>query len=328
MNKKKWFLIVIVLFLLSIILSLCLGSVNIGISELLLAITGNSNSFANNILWYVRIPRTIACLLAGAGLSVAGLIIQNVLSNKLASPSIIGVNAGAGLAVTICCALGYFTGMIVTVSAFVAAMITVLMIVVISKKMNASRTTVILIGVALNSFLNAISDTIVTLIPEIAIMSSDFRLGGFASVTMQQIYPAAILIIIALLILFTLCNELDLMNMGEELAHGLGLSVPKMRTIFLILAAILAGASVSFSGLLGFVGLIVPHVSRKIIGGESRYLLPFCAIAGSSFVTLCDLVSRLLFRPYEIPVGIIMSFIGGPFFVILLLKNKGGRRNA
>lgn len=328
MNKKKWFLIITILFLLSIVLSLCLGSVNIGFFELISAFIGDRNSFANNILWYVRIPRTIACLLAGAGLSVAGLIIQNVLSNKLASPSIIGVNAGAGLAVTICCALGCFTGMIVTVSAFIAAMITVLMIVVISRKMNASRTTVILIGVALNSFLNAISEAIITLIPEIAIMSSDFRLGGFASVTMSQIIPAAVLIIISLLILLTLCNELDLMNMGEELAHGLGLSVPKMRTIFLVLAAILSGASVSFSGLLGFVGLIVPHVSRKIIGGESRYLLPFCAIAGSSFVTICDLVSRLLFQPYEIPVGIIMSFIGGPFFVFLLLKNKGGRRNA
>ena len=321
MNKRQWFIIIVGLLMISVFLSLSLGAVNISFTEVIAALFLNShNAFANNILWYVRIPRTLACLLAGAGLSVSGLIIQNVLSNKLASPSIIGVNAGAGLAVTICCALGFFSGMIVTFSAFVAAMLSVFMIVFISKKMNASRTTVILIGVATNSFLNAISEAIITLVPEIAIMSSDFRLGGFGSVTMAQILPASIMIVASLLMLLTLCNELDLMSMGEELAHGLGLSVSKMRMIFLVLAAILAGSSVSFAGLLGFVGLIVPHVSRRLVGGESKDLLPFSALSGAAFVTICDLASRILFQPYEIPVGIIMSFIGGPFFVFLLLK--------
>ena len=101
----------------------------------------------------------------------------------------------------------------------------------------------------------------------------------------------------------------------------------KMRTILLILAAVLAGASVSFAGLLGFVGLIIPHIGRKLVGGEHRYLLPFCAFFGAAFVTVCDLAARLIFNPYEIPVGIIMSFIGGPFFVFLLLNKKGGHRH-
>lgn len=326
-NRKKAFIVTMILFITTLFLSLSLGVANLSFVDLLTAIKeGAGSGMAGNIFWYVRLPRTMACVLAGAGLAVSGLVIQNVLSNKLASPGIIGVNAGAGLAVTLCCALGALGGWSIATSAFLGALLAVLLVVGIAKKMNASRTTVILSGVAMNSFLNAGSEAIITLFPEVGIMSGDFRVGGFTSVTTARLLPAAMLIIIGLCILLTLCNELDIMNLGEETAQGLGLSVKKMRTLFLIIAALLAGASVSFAGLLGFVGLIVPHISRNIVGSENRYLLPFSALAGATLVTLCDLVARMLFQPYEIPVGILMAFIGGPFFVFLLLKNKGGHR--
>ena len=131
----------------------------------------------------------------------------------------------------------------------------------------------------------------------------------------------------AFIILLTLCNELDILNLGETSAQGLGLPVKKMRTIFLVLASLLAGASVSFAGLLGFVGLIVPHIGRRLTGGATRPLLVFCALGGAFIVTLSDLLGRLLFQPYEIPVGILMSFIGGPFFLFLLFRNKGGHHH-
>ena len=156
-------------------------------------------------------------------------------------------------------------------------------------------------------------------------MSADFRVGGFSAVSYIRLIPAGILIVISLLIVFTLYNELDLMNLGEEMAQGLGLSVKNMRTVFLLLAALLAGASVSFAGLLGFVGLIVPHMMRRIVGSESKKLLPLSALGGAVFVTICDLLARTVFAPYEIPVGVLMAFIGGPFFIWLLLKQKGGR---
>ena len=132
---------------------------------------------------------------------------------------------------------------------------------------------------------------------------------------------------IGLAAVFTLCNELDLMAMGEHTAQGLGLSVKKMRTVFLLLAALLAGASVTFAGLLGFVGLIVPHMIRSIAGGESNKLLPLCALFGGCFVALCDLLARTLFSPHELPVGIFMALLGGPFFVFLLIKSRGRRLN-
>lgn len=327
-NKIYTFLAAATVFVVAAFLSIVLGTANLSLFQLLKAIReGAGSGFEGNIFWYVRLPRTVACLLAGAGLAVSGAVIQGVLANKLASPGIIGVNAGAGFAVTLCCALGAISGWTIAVSAFGGALCSMLLVTLTAQKIGASRTTVILGGVAVNSFLTAGTEAITTLMPEIGVMSSEFRVGGFTAVTTQRLIPAGILILFALGITFTLCNELDVMNLGEDTAQGLGLSVKKMRTIFLILAAVLAGASVSFAGLLGFVGLIIPHIARRLVGGENRYLIPFCAIFGAAFVTLCDLCARLIFQPYEIPVGILMSFIGGPFFVFLLMNKKGGHRH-
>ena len=309
-------------------LSLLLGAVRLSPKELWGALLSGPNSTAGYIFWYARLPRTAACLLSGAALAVSGAIIQGVLSNKLASPSIIGVNAGAGLAVTVCCALGVLSGWAIALSAFGGAMVSVLLVVFTAQKTGASRTTVILGGVAVNSFLNALSEAITTLVPDAGVLSGDFRVGGFSSVVPARLVSAGILIAAALAVVMTLCNDLDVLTLGEDAAQSLGMPVKKMRTLFLILAAMLAGASVSFAGLLGFVGLIVPHAVRKLVGSESRYLLPLCAIGGAGFVTACDLASRMLFIPYELPVGILLSVLGGPFFLLLLLKRKGGRSDA
>ena len=279
------------------------------------------------IFRFVRLPRTLGCLLAGAALAVSGCVIQTVLHNRLASPSIIGVNAGAGLAVTLCCAFGPLSGWAIAGSAFLGAMLSVLLIVFVAEKVGASRTTVILGGVAVNAFLNALSEAITTLLPEVGMLAGDFRVGGFGSVSYPRLIPAGILICLSLILLFSLHNELDVLALGEETARGLGMDVRKVRTLLLILAAMLAGSAVSFAGLLGFVGLMVPHAVRKILGSESRFLLPMCAAAGGCFVTLCDTAARVLFAPFELPVGILLSVLGGPFFLILLLQQKGGRNH-
>ena len=329
MNNKKWLFPAAILFCLAAaILSLLLGAVRLSPVLLWQALLGGPNSTAGYIFWYARLPRTTACLLSGAALAVSGAVIQAVLSNKLASPGIIGVNAGAGLAVTLCCALGFLSGWGIALSAFGGAMVSVLLVMFTAEKTGASRTTVILGGVAVNGFLNALSEALTTLVPDAGVLSGDFRVGGFSSVVPVRLWPAGILICVSLILILTLHNDLDVLALGEETARSLGMPVKKARTLFLVLSAMLAGASVSFAGLLGFVGLIVPHALRSLVGSESRKLLPLCAIGGAGFVTSCDLAARLLFIPYELPVGILMSVLGGPFFLWLLMKRKGGRIHA
>ena len=323
MNKKLLFTAAAFFVLLTALLGLLLGAASLSLPQLVHAVINGPADTAGTILWYVRLPRTAAALLSGAALATAGCIIQNVLNSKLASPGIIGVNAGAGLFVTLCCAFGVVSGWAIAASAFLGALLSAFLVMYLARKTGASRATVILSGVAANSILNALSEAVTTLVPDAAVMTVDFRVGGFSSVAYTRLIPAGILILSALAAVFTLCNELDLLSLGEETAQSLGLPVRKTRTLLLLLTAMLAGAAVSFSGLLGFVGLIVPHAVRRLVGTESRYTLPLCALGGAGFVASCDLAARLLFAPYELPVGILMSVIGGPCFLVLLLKKKG-----
>lgn len=304
---------------------LMLGSTRLTFSEILRAFTeGFDVSAGTRIFAYVRLPRTVAALVCGAALAVSGAVIQGVLANQLASPSVIGVNAGAGVAVTLCTALGIYGGWRLSLFSFVGAFAAVMLVSLGAKKWGASRSTVILLGVAMNSLLGAVSDAIVTFLPDAGVMSNDFKVGEFSAVTYQKLLPAAVVIAVAIAVLFTLSNELDVLTLGEDNARGLGMNTSVMRTLFLLLAALLAGCAVSIAGLLSFVGLIVPHAVRRVAGSKSQHLLGLCALFGAAFVCLCDTIARTAFSPYEIPVGIIMAFLGAPFFVFILIKGKGG----
>mgnify|MGYP003529960505 FL=1 len=315
--------------LLSVILGILLGSTKISLSDMLGAIVrGDYQSPEARILLYVRLPRVLGSLICGMALAVSGAVIQGVLANRLASPSIIGVNAGAGLAVTLCSAFGIIGGWQLSLFSFLGAFFAVMIVSIGAKKWGASRGTVILLGVALNAFLGAISDTVKTFIPEVSIISNDFRVGDFSAVTYAKVIPAAVAIIVAVIVLQTFASDLDVLTLGDENAKGLGLNTGVMRIVFLMLSALLAGAAVSVCGLLSFVGLLVPHAVRRIATSEAKHLVPLSALFGAGFVTLCDTLARVVFAPYELPVGIIMAFLGAPFFIFILIKGKGGRRNA
>lgn len=315
--------------LLAAVLGTVLGATSLGIRDLLRVLfRADWESTDGKILWLVRFPRVAGSLLCGAALAVSGATIQAVLANRLASPSIIGVNAGAGLAVTICGAFGILGGWQFSLWAFVGAFASVMLVSLGAKKWGASRGTVILMGVAMNSLLGALSDTVRTLIPEVSILSSDFKVGDFSAVTYTKLAPAAAVILTSLLVLYTFSNELDVLTLGDDNAKGLGMNTGLMRTVFLLLAAALAGTAVSIAGLLSFVGLLVPHAVRRVATSEGRHLLPLCALFGAGFVTLCDTLSRVVFAPYELPVGILMAGLGAPFFLFILIKGKGGHHHA
>ena len=321
---KVLYTVGILLLLTAAFAGIALGGTPLHISEIISALRGGFSTAGGRIFLYVRLPRTAASLICGAALAVSGAVIQGVLANRLASPSIIGVNSGAGLAVTLCTAAGVYGGWRLSLFSFLGAFLTVMLISLTARKIGASRGTLILLGVAVNSFLNAFSDAVVTFVPEVGVMSNDFKVGEFSSVTYAGLIPAAVMIAVSLIILFTLTNELDVLTLGEDNARALGMNTTLMRTLFLMLAAVLAGCAVSLAGLLSFVGLIVPHAVRRLGAVKSSHLLPLSAIFGAAFVCLCDAAARTVFSPYEIPVGIIMAFLGAPFFVFVLIKGKGG----
>ena len=329
-NKIAYIYVIALLMLLgSITLGVLIGSTRLNIwvalSEL---IHGNADSPEARILIYVRLPRVIATLACGMALAVSGAVIQGVLANRLASPSIIGVNAGAGLAVTLCSALGLVGGWQLSLLSFVGAFATVMLVSIGANRWRASRGTVILMGVALNALLGAVADTITTFFPEVSVQSLDFKIGDFSAVTYSKAIPAAVLILIAIFILITLSNDLNVLTLGDETAKGLGVNTSVMRVVFLLLSALLAGAAVSVCGLVSFVGLLVPHAVRKSVTSEPKHLITLCSLVGAGFVTLCDTLARVVFAPYELPVGIIMALLGAPFFIFILIREKGGHPDA
>ena len=325
-SKKKVLACAALLAVLAGVLSLCVGAVPVAPGQLLEALAGRGQGTGAAIVLYVRLPRTAGCLAAGAALAVAGAVIQTVLANPLASPNVIGVNAGAGTAVALCCAVAPAAVGLVPVAAFVGAFASAMLVLEVSRRAGASRMTLILTGVALSSIFSALIDLLVTLVPDALNGYSDFRIGGMNGVTLTRVGPAAAIGAACLAGVLLLTNELDLLALGSETARSLGLRVERMRVILLALAAGLAGAAVSVAGLLSFVGLIVPHLLRRLLGEESRPLVVGCAFGGAALLTVCDTAARTLFAPYEIPVGVVLSLGGGPFFIWLLLRQKGGHR--
>lgn len=307
------------------VLSMCMGAVEVTPAQVLQALfTNDPSEVSARVVLYSRLPRTCGSLLAGAALAVAGVLIQTVLANPLAAPHIIGVNAGAGLAVTISCAIAPMAA-VRPLAAFAGAMAGVLLVLLFAESTGASRITLVLAGVAISSIFSALIDAVTTLYPDALIGYTDFRMGGLAGVTMAKLAPAAVLIAISLVLAFSLSGLLDVLALGPETAQSLGLSVRPTRLLFLTLAAALAGAAVSFCGLVGFVGLLVPHGVRSIVGEESRPLLLCSALGGAALMTLCDMVARTVAAPFELPVGTILSILGGPFFLWLLVRQRGGR---
>ena len=252
------------------------------------------------------------------------MIIQGVLNNPLAAPNVIGVNSGAGLATALCCALAPGAVGLTPVAAFFGALAGVLLVLFISERAGAARITLVLAGVAMSSIFSAGIDAVVTFCPDALAGYTDFRIGGVKNLSMARLAPAFWVILIALLLALSLSNELDLLLLGRETAQSLGLPAKWLRLVLLMLAAALAGAAVSFAGLLGFVGLLTPHILRRAVGEESFFLLLSSALGGGLLLTVCDLASRLIFAPFELPLGVVLSLTGGPFFIWLLLKQRRG----
>lgn len=329
MKKHPAFLIFVLFLILivSVLLGILFGSVNLTFSDILHVLTGrDKTSTAYILITTVRIPRVIGGLFAGVGLSCAGVILQTVMNNSLASPNTIGVNSGSGFAVMLAMIFFPASSFYVPFFAFLGALLTTLAIFLLAAASDSSRTTIILAGITVSSFLNAGINTVKLLDTDITVNLTSFLIGTLSGLTLNKIKLPCLCILGAFVAALFFARPLNLLALGDDIAHSLGLRVSLTRFLLLILSSILAGCVVSYAGLLSFIGLIVPHICRQLFGNDARFLLPCSGLLGAGFVILCDLFGRVIAAPFELPAGIIMSFIGGPFFLYLLLKKKGGRR--
>lgn len=322
-QRAPGFLILLAVLLAAGLLSLRYGSSEMGWGEFwggLLRRQGCETQTA--ILYLLRVPRLLEGVLAGMGLSVSGVLLQAVTGNELASPNIIGVNAGAGFFVILLLTLFPAAFAVLPFAAFAGAFLTTLLIVSIAGRIGSSRTTVILAGIACTAMLNAGISFLSLLDTDVLVSYNAFSIGGFTGTQPSRLIVPAALILAGLAAALAAAPRIDLLCLGDSMALSLGVQVRRLRMFCLVAASATAAAVVSFAGLLGFVGLVVPHIARKLAGSRLRPLLLVSALAGAALVILADWLGRVLFAPSELPVGIVMALVGAPFFFFLLLKKR------
>jgi len=300
------------------------GSADLSLSQVIDGLLRRDLASAQTkILWVVRLPHVAACLLAGCGLSLSGLLLQTATNNPLAGPNIIGVNAGAGFAAVLGMCLVPMAYRLQPLFAFAGAFLCTLVIVYVAGKAGGSRVTIVLAGVCVSALLSAGTSLLRLLYPDLSVSYTYFSIGGVSGVTFSALAVPAIIIALVMAVTAVLAGRLDLLCLGDSLARSLGVRAKTLRLLALMLASAAAAAAVCFSGLLGFVGLMVPHMARKLTGsGSVRKLLPVCALLGGTLVCAADLLGRVLFAPSEIPAGIITAILGAPFFFALLLQRR------
>lgn len=284
------------------------------------------------ILWNMRMPRMLLALAVGGGLALGGCAMQSLTRNVLADPYVLGVSSGASAMVSLSFLLfGGTTAVayITPVFAFAGALLAMFLVYGIGMVSgNSSTNNLILTGMAISVILNALSNFIITLLPNAFIMESAamWLWGSLSSARWYNIIFPIFVSIISLIALSILGNRFDILSLGEETALTLGVSTKKIRKFTILTVSLLIGTIISASGLIGFVGFIIPHTCRIIFGSKNRKLMVFSYIIGGIFLAWMDILSRTLLAPREIAIGIFSAFCGGPFFIYLLYrKNKTGR---
>ena len=324
------FLLSLLTLAIAFILSLAIGSVFISPKELWDILRGAGQETYTFIIWQIRLPRTILVALTGAALSGSGAAYQGLFRNPLADPFLIGVASGAGLGAVIAMSIKWpysFWGlMAIPMAAFITALLTVFIVYMIARVGQTIPTTnLILAGVAFSSFATSLTSFLMLRSTSEVRRALGWLLGGASQAGWTAILAILPYLVIGLGILLISGHALNLLQFGDDQAQQLGLNVTRTKTILLIAASLATAAAVAFSGIIGFIGLIVPHLMRLWFGADYRRLIPLSIIGGASALLISDVIARIVLAPQEIPVGIITALVGAPFFLWVLrrAKNQG-----
>lgn len=306
------------------LIALAVGSSRIALSEILRAVAGAGDADVSTVLFQVRLPRILLAALTGIALSCAGCTFQAVLRNPLADPYILGISGGAALGAILSSMVGGWAALARPICAFAGAGLTVLAILALARSRGVSASTpMLLIGWVFNSFFLALILFLETAVDFSRVRGAIFWLVGTLS---PESYPVlgwlALTVAAGAVTLWLLARSFDLICAGEETARQMGCDVERTRLIGVLVASLMTAAVVSFSGLIGFVGLIVPHAARLLFGPGHRLLLPASALLGATGLVLADALSRTLLAPTEIPVGVLTVLAGGPGFVLLYRRYR------
>ena len=323
-SSKKICMILTTVFVLcfTILISLRIGSIDISFKELIdgMFLSKQSNNFL--IIRDLRMPRVLSAVLIGGNLAVAGALLQTTMKNPLADPGIIGISSGASLGAI--AVMVIFTDLIKykIIIAFIGGIIAACLVYLIGEDKGFSPVRIILAGVCVNSILNALS-SMVTVFNSAGVSSiQTWLLGSLVNVTWNDFKILALYTIVGIALCLLVIKSCDLMGLGDKTAQSLGLNVNRVRVMITFVAVFLTSISTGVGGVISFVGLVIPHICRFLIGSSHKFLIPFSYFMGGFLLLVADTVSRNIFRPYEIPVGLTMCLVGGPFFIYILRRSK------
>jgi len=323
-------LVLFLFLILTILLSLLFGTADVTIAQLWGILTGDTDvkEMTKIIVFNIRFPRIIAAGLAGFSLSLGGLVFQAILRNPLADPFILGVSSGGAFGAVLGIMFGFSFNLGIPLLSFAGAMLTIYLVSVMGqRKMGMESSTILLAGVIINAFFTAIIMFFISTAVDDRLHTMLFWLyGDLSQSAYVQFAIMAPIVVAAFIILYSLSRHLNLITAGEETARQLGVDTKKTKMTCFLVVSLVIGLVVSFSGLIGFVGLIIPHLGRMVLGSDHRLLIPVSALGGAVFLIAADTVARTIISPSELPVGVITAFIGAPFF-IYLLKTRGSKWN-
>jgi iron complex transport system permease protein len=330
---------VLPLLAMSVLAGIAIGSTPIGWKSILRVFelkllpsgwTDNSGLTQSDvvIVWLIRLPRVVVAACVGAALSAAGVVMQALLRNPLAEPGLVGAGSGAVLGAVIAIVAGWsgHSVVLLPIAAIVGALLALLLVYSVATRGGITPVaTLLLAGIAVGSLLTAVSSLLLSLTIADGQIGQEivfWMMGGLDGRTWRHVWLCAPFVLLGLVAALSQSRDLDLLQQGEETAASLGVEIEASKRMLMFIAALLTGAAVAVAGMVGFVGLIVPHAVRMILGPSNRTLLPASATAGAAFLILCDLAARTVHPPIEIRLGVVTALCGGPFFIALLLRRS------
>ena len=324
MAIEKWRVLMLAVFAVlaagGFLCSVLSGAVEIPVSALGDILNGGGDNASRQILLNIRLPRAIVAALVGMNLAVSGAVLQAVMKNPLADPHIIGISSGAGLAGIFVIVLFPALEYLIVPTSFCGAMLAAACIYILAWKNGIRPLRIVLAGVAVSSFLGAGISAILVLYSDRVHGALMWMVGGLAARSWPHVEIILPYAVVGFILAVGGARYLNILQLGDDVAKGLGVNVELVRLVFTAIGALLAASAVSVAGLLGFVGLIVPHTVRLLTGSDYRFLIPSSALLGIAVVTYSDTLARVAFAPLELPVGIFMAALGAPFFLFLLRK--------